>query len=78
MARKWSSENVNILTILSDLRREREQLDEAIVSLERLAHGRERRRGRPPGWLKEPKRRGRPPGSKSKTVAVANKAAGAA
>jgi hypothetical protein len=70
---------VNILTILSDLRREREQLDEAIVSLERLAHGRERRRGRPPAWLKEPaKRRGRPPGSKSKTSALANKAAGAA
>ncbi len=71
---------MNILTILSDLRREREQLDEAIVSLERLAHGRERRRGRPPAWLKEPtaKRRGRPPGSKTKTSALVNKAAGAA
>jgi hypothetical protein len=78
MARKWTEDNVNILTILSDLRREREQLDEAIVSLERLAHGRERRRGRPPSWLKEPKRRGRPPGSKTKTAGLANKAAGAA
>ena len=70
---------MNILTILSDLRREREQLDEAIVSLERLAHGRERRRGRPPAWLKEPtvKRRGRPPGSKSKTANLLNKAAAA-
>lgn len=53
--------------ILQDLRQEREQLEEAIVSLERLARGRGKRRGRPPAWLSEVKRRGRPPGSKNKT-----------
>jgi hypothetical protein len=58
--------------ILSDLRQEREQLEEAILSLERLARGEGKRRGRPPAWLAEAqqvKRRGRPPGSKNKTSA---------
>jgi hypothetical protein len=58
--------------ILSDLRQEREQLEEAILSLERLARGQGKRRGRPPAWLAEAqqvKRRGRPPGSKNKTTA---------
>ena len=52
--------------ILSDLRQERDQLEEAILSLERLARGEGKRRGRPPAWLAEAqqvvKRRGRPPG----------------
>lgn len=39
--------------MLGELRREREQIDEAILTLERLARGRGRRRGRPPAWLKE-------------------------
>jgi hypothetical protein len=39
--------------MLADLRLEREQIEEAILTLERLARGRGRRRGRPPGWLKE-------------------------
>ncbi len=39
--------------MLAELRLEREQIEEAIVTLERLARGRGRRRGRPPGWLKE-------------------------
>lgn len=58
--------------ILSDLRQERDQLEEAILSLERLARGQGKRRGRPPAWLAEAqqvKRRGRPPGSKNKTTA---------
>ena len=38
--------------ILEELRREREQIDEAILSLERLAAGSGPRRGRPPAWLK--------------------------
>jgi hypothetical protein len=38
--------------MLTELRLEREQIDEAILTLERLARGRGRRRGRPPGWLK--------------------------
>jgi hypothetical protein len=43
---------MDVLKILADLRRERDQLDEAILTLERLAQGRGRRRGRPPSWLK--------------------------
>ncbi len=59
--------------MLADLRQEREQIEEAIITLERLAQGRGRRRGRPPAWMTQqktesegPKRRGRPPGSKNK------------
>jgi hypothetical protein len=58
---------MDVTKILIELRQERIQLEEAILSLERLARGRGRRRGRPPAWLAEaPKRRGRPPGSKNK------------
>jgi hypothetical protein len=57
---------MDVLKMLADLRREREQIEEAILTLERLAQGRGRRRGRPPGWMTEVKRRGRPPGSKNK------------
>jgi hypothetical protein len=56
--------------MLVELRQEREQLEQAIIILERLARGRGKRRGRPPLWLSEGgapvKRRGRPPGSKNK------------
>lgn len=41
---------MDITKILDELRQEREQLDEAILSLERLAAG-GRRRGRPPAWI---------------------------
>lgn len=60
---------MDISKILVDLRQEREQLEEAILSLERLAMGRGRRRGRPPAWMNaftQPKKRGRPLGSKNK------------
>ena len=61
---------MDVTKILAELRQERIQIEEAIVSLERLARGRGRRRGRPPAWLAEaPRRRGRPPGSKNKTSA---------
>jgi len=43
--------------MLSDLRDEREQIEEAIMTLERLARGRGKRRGRPPLWLQEAKKR---------------------
>ncbi|MBK9170343.1 MAG: hypothetical protein IPM24_23170 [Bryobacterales bacterium] len=60
---------MDVTKILAELRQEKEQLEEAIISLERLARGRGRRRGRPPAWLAEqPKRRGRPPGSKNKST----------
>jgi len=59
---------MDVAKILAELRQEREQIEEAILSLERLARGRGRRRGRPPAWMAEitEKRRGRPPGSKNK------------
>jgi hypothetical protein len=58
---------MDITKMLTELRQEREQIEEAILSLERLARGRGKRRGRPPAWMsQQPKRRGRPPGSKNK------------
>ena len=57
---------MDVSKILEELRQEREQLEEAILSLERLARGRGRRRGRPPSWMVEAKKRGRPVGSKNK------------
>jgi hypothetical protein len=58
---------MDVLKMLADLRREREQIEEAIMTLERLAQGRGRRRGRPPAWMSAlGRRRGRPPGSKNK------------
>jgi hypothetical protein len=64
---------MDVTKILTELRQEREQIEEAILSLERLARGRGRRRGRPPAWMSEitTKRRGRPPGSKSKNSSKA-------
>jgi hypothetical protein len=64
---------MDVSKILAELREERQQIEEAIVSLERLAHGRGKRRGRPPAWMAEVntvKRRGRPPGSKNKVQAA--------
>jgi hypothetical protein len=57
---------MDVIKMLAELRQERDQLEEAILTLERLARGRGRRRGRPPSWMTELKRRGRPPGSKNK------------
>jgi len=61
---------IDVAKILAELRVEKEQLEQAIQTLERLAAGRTPRRGRPPSWMAEgaPKRRGRPPGSKNKPV----------
>lgn len=60
---------MDVTKMLAELRQEREQIEEAIMSLERLARGRGKRRGRPPAWMTEMKRRGRPPGSKNKSKA---------
>ena len=62
---------MDVTKILAELQSERAQIEEAIVSLEKLARGRGKRRGRPPAWLADaevPKRRGRPPGSKNKIM----------
>jgi len=57
---------MDINKMLAELRAEKEGLEEAIITLERLAAGRGKRRGRPPAWMTVVKRRGRPPGSKNK------------
>ena len=57
---------MDITKMLEELRRERQQIEEAILTLERLASGRGRRRGRPPLGCRlirlraiRPQRRGR-------------------
>ena len=61
---------MDVAKIVTALRQEKEQLDMAIINLERLANSARKRRGRPPAWMTAlndaPKRRGRPPGSKNK------------
>jgi hypothetical protein len=63
---KRENDLMDVTKMLTELRQEREQIEEAIMTLERLARGRGRRRGRPPAWMQAIKRRGRPPGSKNK------------
>ncbi len=62
---------MDVAKMLADLRQEREAIEEAIMTLERLARGRGKRRGRPPAWLAEVKKRGRPVGSKNKQTSTA-------
>ena len=57
---------MDINKMLEELRAEREQVEQAILVLERIAQGRGKRRGRPPAWMTAAQRRGRPPGSKNK------------
>jgi hypothetical protein len=42
---------MDIVKMLSDLRSERERIQEAILVIERLAAGGGKRRGRPPKWM---------------------------
>ena len=44
---------MDIIKMLQELRSAREQVEEAILALERLASGGGRRRGRPPKWMSE-------------------------
>ena len=65
--------------ILAELRQEKEAIEQAIVSIEKLAG--KHRLGHPPGSaesLEAPRKRGRPKGSKNKTTAppVTNAAGG--
>jgi len=61
---------MDVTKMLSELREERAQLEEAIMTLERLAQGTGRRRGRPPLWLVEARKRTPKivPSSKAKAV----------
>ena len=49
---------MDVSNILIELRQERDRLEEAILSLERLVCGRGKRRGRPPSWMVAAKKRG--------------------
>jgi hypothetical protein len=60
---------MDITKMLAELHADREIIDQVILTLERLARGGAKRRGRPPKWMNDqnsagPKMRGRPPGSK--------------
>ena len=44
---------MDVNALLTQLRSEREMLEEAILALERLARGGGKRRGRPPRWMTE-------------------------
>ena len=44
---------MDVNKILNELRRERDLLQHTIETLEALARGQGKRRGRPPAWLKE-------------------------
>jgi len=63
---------MDIGKVLDELREQLHQVDEAILSLERMAVGAGKRRGRPPAWMVAAKettpvrKRGRPPGSRNK------------
>ena len=63
---------MDVHAILKELLRERELLSQAIVTLEILARGKGKRRGRPPRWLREARQdhpsRPRTQGRKSKTL----------
>lgn len=64
---------MDVTKMLAELRQERQAIEEAILTLDRLARGQGKRRGRPPAWMaalkekpatKTGKRRGRPPKAK--------------
>ena len=69
---RYPAGDMDILKTLAEMRQERARIEEAIVVLERLVLGQEKRRGRPPAWMaaaSAPKPRGRPTGSTNKPKA---------
>jgi hypothetical protein len=65
---------MDITNMLTELHADRDLVDQAILTLERLARGGAPRRGRLPKWLStqspaQPKRRGRPPGREGMSAA---------
>jgi hypothetical protein len=74
-----AEEALDINKILVEIREERKQIEAAIVSLQRLAAGEGKRRGRPPAWMKDLKKpdtnakpRGRPPKNKTGESSLKN------
>lgn len=60
---------MDLMKMLAELRKEQDQVAQAIVSLERLALTRGKRPERPPGPIVGVRKRGRPLGSKNKIKA---------
>ena len=62
---------MDVAKMILELREERAQLEEVIMSLERLAAGQGRRRGRPPAWMQktQPNHKARQPGRKGMSSA---------
>jgi hypothetical protein len=65
---------MDLTAIIKELVDERDLVDSAILSIEKIAAQRGKRRGRPPAWMKllsapasGKKKRGRPPGKKNTT-----------
>jgi hypothetical protein len=63
---------MDITKMLAELRQEREAIEEAILTLERLARGRGKRRGRPPAWLSEMRKKEKPAANTSTKSKTAN------
>ena len=61
---------MEVTKIIAELRKERDQIEEAIISLERLARGSGARRGRPPAWLTAAKKGSRPSAGRKKGTAL--------
>jgi len=57
---------MDIHRMLAELRSEKERLEEAILTIERLAVGNVGRRGRPPKWMTEVKALGSSQGAKKR------------
>src|SRR5258708_32015342 len=64
------SMRMDIIKMLSELRSERDQIEQAIVVVERLARGQGKRRGRPPKWMSEMKKDAAPDGEPRKKRVV--------
>jgi len=62
---------MDIKKMMAELQEERALVEQVILTLERIARGGARRRGRPPKGLSSaaPERRGRPPGTKLSAAA---------
>ncbi len=67
---------MDLTKLISELRSERQHIEEAILALERIAQGGGKRRGRPPKWMvglkletgQEPAKRKRAPVTKTRKV----------
>ncbi len=68
---------MDVLRMLSELRAERDQLEEAIITIQRLAAGQGKRRGRPPAWMKSETDVATPRKRKAFTAATRKKMAAA-